>query len=112
MTTKRRLFLIASLPLAIAFLFGVLAMLPEGPGVTKANFDKVEKGMTLAEVEQIFGKAGLPKPIDEFLEVVWQDNKKGNEAIVTFEDGRVDSMFWHSSDGFFFRKLLRWLRLN
>ena len=112
MKTNPRLLLIASMSLAIAVIVGVLMTLSEHPGVTKANFDQIEKGMTLAEVEQIFGKAGLQKPIDEFQEIVWQDNKMGNEAIVTFHDGRAASMFWHSSDGFFFRKLLRWLHLN
>ena len=38
MTTKKRLLLLATLPLAIAVTLGVLAMLPPSPGVTKANF--------------------------------------------------------------------------
>ena len=57
--TKRSLLLIASLPLTIAVTLGVLAMLPAifppKPGVTKANFDRIEKGMTMTEVEAIFG---------------------------------------------------------
>ena len=58
MTRKKRLLLIASLPLAIVVTLGVLAQLPPRPGVTRANFDRIEKGMTLAQVEEIFGKEG------------------------------------------------------
>ena len=59
--TKKRLILIAALPLVIvAVTLGVLAMLPPGPGVTKANFDRIEKGMTLAQVELLLGGTGLP----------------------------------------------------
>ena len=53
--TIKRLILLASLPLMIAVALGVLAMLPPGPGVTKANFDRIEKGMTTAQVKEIFG---------------------------------------------------------
>ena len=56
--TRKRLLLIAVLPLAFAVTLGVLAMLSPNPGVTKAKFDRIEKGMTLAEVEAIFGGPG------------------------------------------------------
>jgi outer membrane protein assembly factor BamE (lipoprotein component of BamABCDE complex) len=59
MAKKKRLLLIASLPLTIALTLGVLAMLPPPPGVTKANFDRIQEGMTRAEVEEIFGKPPL-----------------------------------------------------
>jgi hypothetical protein len=39
--TKKHLLLIASLPVAIAVTFGVVALLPPRPGVTKANFDRI-----------------------------------------------------------------------
>jgi hypothetical protein len=61
--TRRRLFLIASLPLAVCvvtLMLGVLAMLPARKGVTRANFDRIEIGMTLAEVEVVFGKKNDP----------------------------------------------------
>jgi hypothetical protein len=54
--TKRRLVLIASFPLAVVVIVGVLAVAPARPGVTKANFDRIELGMTLEEVERIFGR--------------------------------------------------------
>src|ERR1017187_4650698 len=55
MATKKRLILIASLPLTIAVTVGVLALLPPSPGVTKANFDRIQDDMTNADVKQILG---------------------------------------------------------
>ena len=49
--TKKRLLLIACLPLTVAVTLGVLAMLPPRPGVTKTNFGRMEIGMTRVEVE-------------------------------------------------------------
>jgi hypothetical protein len=47
MTTTKRLLLIAALLLIVAaVILGVLSLLPPDPGVTKANFDRIEKGMT------------------------------------------------------------------
>jgi hypothetical protein len=58
--TGKRLILIASVPLVIVVTLGVLALLPpdDRPGVTKANFDRIEKWMTKAQVEEIFGREG------------------------------------------------------
>jgi hypothetical protein len=55
MATKKRLLLIASMPLAIVVILGVLVMLTTRSNVTKANYDRIHEGMTRAEVEQIFG---------------------------------------------------------
>ncbi len=57
--TKKRLALIAVLPLTVAVILGVLAMLPPRPGVTTANFDRIRKGMTEDEVRGIFGAKGF-----------------------------------------------------
>jgi hypothetical protein len=56
---KCRLLLIASLPLAVAIIVGVLALLPPRPGVTTANFDRIRKGMTEDEVRGILGEKGF-----------------------------------------------------
>ena len=47
----------AATALCVGIALGVLAVLPSGPGVAKANFDRIELGMTKAEVERIFGLA-------------------------------------------------------
>lgn len=36
--------------------FGVGMMLPPSPGITKANFDRIEKGMMISDVEIILGR--------------------------------------------------------
>jgi hypothetical protein len=57
MTRKRRYLIVAGiLAGCVCAALGVVAMLPPQPGVTKANFDRVEEGMTLAEVEAILGE--------------------------------------------------------
>jgi hypothetical protein len=55
--------LVASI--ACAVLFG-RAMLPR-PGVTKANFEKIEIGMTRTEVDAILGKKGEPSEVTHII---------------------------------------------
>src|ERR1035438_9324153 len=81
--TKKRLLLIASLPLVIVVTLGVLAMLPPRPGVTKANFDRIEKGMTRAEVEQIFGGKGEMARLHAIVDGNWGADD-GSFAITEF----------------------------
>jgi hypothetical protein len=81
--TKKRLLLIAALPLALAVIIGVLAMLPTRPGVTSTNFDRIEDGMLLEEVEAIFGRPGE-----------WSDRKESRDCPNTF------IWFTHDSPGY------------
>jgi hypothetical protein len=115
--TKKRLLLIAAVPLTIAVTLGVLALLPPSPGVTKANFDRIEKGMTLAEVEEIFGgkavlrydgkmTAGVP-----YWAMVWSAND-GAEAVIYFEGNFVDEKTCQDSTQTILDKILRWLHLR
>jgi hypothetical protein len=113
--TKKRLALIAVLPLAIAVTFGVLAMLPPRPRVTKANFDRVEKGMTVAEVEGIFGQSGELLIIEgdprEEGKIWWADD--GSWARVGIDEGRVtEKKHWNDSGEKFLDKIRRWLLLR
>lgn len=56
MTTRRRWLLCAAALVGLAAVgLVVVAMLPTGPGVTKANFDLVSEGMTKDQVGVIFG---------------------------------------------------------
>jgi hypothetical protein len=111
--TRRRLLLIASLPLAIAVIIGVLAMLPARPGVTKANFDRIEKGMTFAEVEKIFGQPPAEEQWGNIF--IWRIAERKGEAIVIFDnDGMVIEQrgYWRAGDETFQDKLRRWLHLD
>jgi hypothetical protein len=62
---RKRYFIVAALFASLASVGFVAALLmsngpgvTNAPGVTKANFDRIEKGMTLQEVEQILGSPG------------------------------------------------------
>ena len=54
--TRRRLLLIASLPLAIAVVLCILAMLPARRDITIAKYQQIKEGMAKSEVEQILGR--------------------------------------------------------
>jgi hypothetical protein len=117
--TKKRLLLIASVPLAIVVTLGVLAMLPHGPGVTKANFDRIETGMTRTEVEEIFGGPSESKTYTTVGEIttitdVWGQIEQGKcvgLANVNFQDEMVVDKEWHSVPETILGKIRRWLHL-
>jgi hypothetical protein len=122
MTTKKRLLLLAVLPLTIVVMLGILAMLPARPGVTKANFDRIQVGMTKAEVEQIFdgeaGKqllttavAGLPDmPVEK--KAYWWGDEERSVAVVIFENDVVIRKEWGESDETVMQRICRWLHLR
>jgi hypothetical protein len=107
MTTKR-LALLAVLPLIIAVILGVLAMLPSGPGVTPADYNRIKAGMTLAEVEEIFGRKGIDR--GEW-GMMWRAND-GSAAMVRFSDDCVMSKRWTPPDETVGEKIRRWLHLQ
>ena len=105
--TKKRLLLIAFLPLTIAVTLGVLAMLPPSPGVTKANFDRIQEGMTLGEVEAIFGREGQMTEWGRY----WKADD-GSGAFFQFRDHCVVYREWYESTETILDKLRRWLHLQ
>jgi hypothetical protein len=106
---KRRLLLIASLPLAVAVIIGVLAMLPERPGLTKANFDRIEEGMTLQEVEYIFGRPGRYT----WGGYCWQTDDGARTFVVfDFNGDSAGHKIWEDSTESPLDKLRRWLHLD
>ena len=102
--------MIAAIPLvAGAVTLGVLAMLPPRPGVTKANFDRIEKGMTKAQVEEIFGREGVPLWTPRAL--LWASDD-GSEVEVDFGVvGCVQTKIWVGSNETILDKIRRWLHL-
>ena len=109
MATKKRLLLIAAVPLAIVVVLGVLSVLPSRPGVTKANFERIEEGMTKAEVEGIFGREGKMGGVK--LWMFWEADD-GSEAGIAFIDDCVVSKRWHDSTETILDKIRRWLHLR
>ena len=109
--TKKRLVLIAAVPLTIAVALGVLAMLPPSPGVTKANFDRIETGMTLAEVEAIFERKGVLGWSGEGVSIYSWEAYDGSSASVEFSNDCVDVSAWTDPNETFLDKIRRWLHL-
>jgi hypothetical protein len=116
--TKNRLLLIASLPLIIAVTLGVLALLPPSPGVTKANFERIQKGMTLAEVEEILGRKAYQSvryvvdgEVKQETERIWAADD-GSGAGVDFVDDCVTDKEWAYSHEPILHKIRRWLHLQ
>ncbi len=110
---KKRLLISAGILAAcLALVLGVLAMLPPHSGVTKANYDQVKKGMTLAEVENLFSKKGdrfdgyVGKPA-----FYWQ-NEDRSYALIFFDDDKkvVAPAQWGDSTETIGDKICRWLR--
>ncbi len=97
---KNRWLLLGLLLASIAgIVLVVLALLLPRPGVTEENFDRIEVGMTRAEVEAIFGGpatgsnpwvwGNLPK------ENEWENEASGDAAMVDFdENNRVIARHW------------------
>jgi hypothetical protein len=82
--------------IGVAMMALMLTILPGcGGKVSKSNFDKVQNGMTMAEVEGILGKgteqAGVAGAIGDLAGsgkvMTWTDGEKS--ITVTFVDGKV-----------------------
>ena len=104
---RKRLFLAAG---AIAGLVGVVlvvvAMLPpdDRPGITKDNFDRLERRMTRAQVDAILGQhadehTGMGGDrIEGFFWPTWTSDS-GDQVFIEFDDNRlVESMTWRYGD--------------
>ncbi len=116
MMTKKRLALIAVLPLTVAVILGALAMLPPPPGVTKANFDRIQDGMTKAEVEEIFGTgpaSGWRGTEVEGETWGWWEGEDEPGAEISFNDERVSRRLWFSDPKMetVLARVRRWLHL-
>jgi hypothetical protein len=100
-----------------ALVLGMLALLPGRPGVSKANFDRIEDGMTLAEVQAIMGR--LPDivfdmPDDEIAGrtlFVW-NHADSSHASIRFNGDKVTSKTFTPSTETFTDKLRRWLGMG
>jgi hypothetical protein len=107
MATKKRLLLLASVPLTIAVTLGVLAMLPPSPGVTKSNFDRIQEGMTNTQVEAIFGREGQRTEWGRY----WKADD-GSGAFFQFRDHCVVYAEWYDSHEPILNKFCRWIHLT
>jgi hypothetical protein len=95
--TKTRLLLLAAVPLVIVVTVGVLVMLPRSK-VTKANFARIQDGMTEAEIEEIFGEPRSSTiRTGAKLWGVWRadDGISGDEVCIDLSNGYVSQKHWH-----------------
>jgi hypothetical protein len=93
---KKRLLISAGIVAACGgAILAALALLPPRPGVTKANFDRLEKGMTIEEVEAIFNFEPDQDNLTRMQgQRVWINEHEGL-AVVTFNtDGKVVELRW------------------
>jgi hypothetical protein len=113
---RRFLILAAGLVAFVGLVLGVLAMLPPRIGVTKANFDRIEIGMTRAEVGEILGSLGSDKDSRHFyaehkLLVRWEGDWVRMDAV--FENGVVcDKSFYNEPLETFGEKMRYWFGLK
>ena len=113
--TRKRLGVIAGMFVSMACLVLVtLAMFPLRPGVTKANFDRIEEGMTRAQVEEFFGRPGTVIRHDGpggKAAITWEaDDRSG--ASVGFLNDCVTGAIWNNSPETVPDKIRRWLHLR
>jgi hypothetical protein len=112
MSRRRRILLSAAVLIASACLaLGVLAMLPPRPSVMKANFDRIEVGMTGAEVHAVLGDPHqLFGPEGPATWGHWR-HSDGSSITINFSGTKVVRKQFHSSTETIPDKLRRWLHL-
>ena len=94
----------------------VLLTLPPRPGITQANYDRIELGMTWVEVEQRFGEKGRltewTRDGEEIRQarLMWEAEDGSCCAVISIEDDRVIAKSWWATESFL-NKIRRWLRL-
>jgi hypothetical protein len=111
MSLRRRILLSAGLLAAIVGVaLGVVMLLPPRPGVTKANFDRMEKGMPIADVQEILGRFDFDYEPNLILWHAWRADD-GAEIVIVFGNGCVVSKSWIDSEETIPDKLRRWLHL-
>ena len=115
--TRKRLFVIAGILVSAACIVLVaIAMLPPRPGVTKANFDSIEIGMTKEDVTGILGE-NVTGPwkimaVNHTYFSWWgTEGKRPAQANIFFDDDRVIDKWWFPSNETIAEKFQRWLHL-
>jgi len=116
MATRRRLLLMLAgfACLGGLALGGLWMMQPRtGPGVTKANFERIKEQMTLDEVQEMFGKNGIAFHGYVDTSAYCWENEDHSYAIVFFDDDRkvIAAAQWQDSTesiGAKIRRVTRW----
>ena len=109
MTKKRWIVLAGMLAACVCLTLAVLALLPPPPGVTWPNIERINDGMTRAEVETILGGPGESLMQNSIM--IWFNPQTKTNVIVYFDDAnRVIGKDWGPPETFM-QKLQRLLHL-
>jgi hypothetical protein len=115
---KKYLLLLAAIAVISVSVFVVAVVLPTRPGITKANFDRVQIGMTQAEVVEIFGERPSDiRPTYRWVESrevsgTWCSADYRSGVLVLFRYGHVVDARWYDSPETLWDKLRRWVGLK
>lgn len=103
---------IASLAAGIAASVAIVELQPPEARVTKANFERIENGMTELEVQAILGAPSvrLASEFGPLVECYWIAPERADGRVI-FLNGRAVSTEWIESPETFTDKLRRWLGL-
>jgi hypothetical protein len=115
---RRYLILALGFVAFVGIVLGVLAILPPRTGITKANFDRIEKRMTVEDCEALLGD-GWWRLSDTFSErntpgfftMVWRKDD-GACIRVDFDDYIVTTTSWTDSTLTILDRIRRWLQLD
>jgi hypothetical protein len=111
MSRRRRILLsVAAVAACLGLAWAVVAMLSPRLGVTQANFNRIEFGMTLAEVEAILGKPPdfFSGPLSNGGTVHMWTLPSGSKGTVMLSKGeRVFAKLWPEADETIFRRIHR-----
>jgi hypothetical protein len=110
--TRKPIILIGG-PMAVcALALGMVAILLPRPGISKANFDRIENEMTVEQVDQILGELssepGFDRPRDPRKWAYWNAND-GSSIGIGLLHGRVAGKEWNYSDEPMMKRMLRWI---
>jgi len=113
----KKYLVVGSLAVSLGLALLLLAIRPwqDRPGITKANFDRIENGMTVANVEAILGESAWPyasafttgSGTTTFAE--WH-GRDGAIADVVFSNDVVTGKAWTASTETIPDKIRRWLK--
>ncbi len=104
---------LATLALCGGIAVAIPALQPPGPGVTKANFDRIGNGMSEVDVAALLGRPTRRSDYTDDQGIVFGYWYSGNDdfASVVFRDGRAVQWEWVESTESIPDKLRRWLSL-
>jgi Na+-translocating ferredoxin:NAD+ oxidoreductase RnfE subunit len=122
MTWKRRLAVIGLFVVLVCIGVGLAMMLTPDhrPGVTRANFDKLEVGMNKTQVLELLGTTSESVHGGGLGGGIWQSwvGKDGSTASISYSvrhirrgEWRVESVCWHDSRETNWQRVRRWLRI-